>query len=390
MLGTIKLGVVLAVFVALAQIGVVVALAVMSDAKLELAGDGLLATLMSVAVGAAVAFALGAYLAAPLRRMVGILRGSGSRIQDSNSATCAEIAEVTRAFGVFQDAFKAMIGEVGGGAEKSAQASRSLALACTEGQQMLLQQQTDIDQVSSAMNQMASTVTEVARKSAQAADAAYKADEQASAGCSDMGATTGAMESLAVEIDHAAGVIGQLESDSAAIGKVLDVIREIAEKTNLLALNAAIEAARAGEQGRGFAVVADEVRTLAQRTQESTEDIRGMIERLQEGANGAVDVMEKSRMQAGNGVRVANKAGESLQGIVGSVGTINDMNAQIASSVEEQSAVADAVNQSVAKISNVAHRAAESVAHAADAANELSNAAQDMSAQIESFCRRFT
>jgi len=239
------------------------------------------------------------------------------------------------------------------------------------------------------MNQMATTVTEIARNAAQAADAAYKADDQASAGRTDMGATTSAMQSLAGEIDNAAKVIAQLEADSAAIGKVLDVIREIAEKTNLLALNAAIEAARAGEQGRGFAVVADEVRTLAQRTQESTEDIRAMIERLQEGANGAVDVMEKSRTQASNGVRVAHKAGDSLQGIVVSVATMNDMNAQIASAVEEQSSVADEVNQSVSKISSVAHRAAGSVATAITAAAGLSDTAVKLRDQIEAFRQRF-
>ena len=243
-----------------------------------------------------------------------------------------------------------------------------------ETNQRVARQQGELEQLATAINKMSSSVLEVAQNTASAADATQQANQQANQGHQVVEQTIAAISALAREVKGAATVIHQLEQESANIGTVLDVIRGIADQTNLLALNAAIEAARAGEQGRGFAVVADEVRTLASRTQQSTREIQGLIQRLQGGASQAVVAMEQGSQTAEAGMTQAAHAGTALEEIRRAVAILNDLNIQIATSTEEQSAVAEEINRNVSNLSTFAH----------DTARQADSSSSEMSRFSES------
>lgn len=249
----------------------------------------------------------------------------------------------------------------------------------------VLRQQSETDQVATAINEMTATVQEVARNATEAASAATTADSDSIAGKQVVDETIQSIDNLASGIDRAATVINKLEEESNNIGTVLDVIKNIAEQTNLLALNAAIEAARAGEQGRGFAVVADEVRTLASRTQSSTQEIEKMIEQLQVQASDAVAVMNESQTRASESVEQARNAGTSLDAISSAVSTINDMNMQIATATEEQSAVTEEINNNIVNISQIAESSTEGAKQITDATNELNQLAFNLQALVSRF-----
>ncbi len=217
--------------------------------------------------------------------------------------------------------------------------------------------ETDAREVVGAVSAMTAAVHEAAQNAATAAQAARDANDEADSGQKVVNNVTTAIHSLADEVERAATAIQKLEADSESIGAILEVIRGIADQTNLLALNAAIEAARAGEQGRGFAVVADEVRTLAQRTQEATEEINDMIARLQEGSSNAVLVMAEGRKQAELSVDQASRAGSSLQAITSAISSISNMNEQIASAVEQQTRSADSISSSLQRMSSATQEA---------------------------------
>nr|WP_065761149.1 methyl-accepting chemotaxis protein [Pseudomonas defluvii] len=236
-------------------------------------------------------------------------------------------------------------------------------------------QRGQIEQVATAMNQMSATAQEVARSTAAAVNSAHGVNRDTVSGRSLVELQQGSIARLASEIDQSVQVINQLASDSQAISRVLEVIKSIAEQTNLLALNAAIEAARAGEQGRGFAVVADEVRTLAKRTQQSTEEIEHMISRLQGGVGAAVKAMDSSHQMASGTVGQSEQVQQALENILGAVGTIVDQNQQIAAAVEQQTAVAHDIDQNIVQI----NRAAE---HASDGAHQTEDASRQLSTQV--------
>ncbi|MFS1289210.1 methyl-accepting chemotaxis protein [Pseudomonas piscis] len=254
----------------------------------------------------------------------------------------------------------AVVGRIGDASQRLAGHASELVehLHCSHNS--TLEQQAETDQVAAAINQMAASVAEVATHAQQASVAADQAESETREGHLLVGESRSAVLRLANELERATEVIHQLESHSIDISGVLEVIRSIAEQTNLLALNAAIEAARAGEQGRGFAVVADEVRGLAQRTQDSTNEIQRMISTLQNGARNAVEAMQHSSQHVESSVDQAQRAAVALDGISQRVNQITEMSLQIAAAVEEQSAVSEDINRNIIGIRN----ACEATVHA--------------------------
>jgi methyl-accepting chemotaxis protein len=235
------------------------------------------------------------------------------------------------------------------------------------------------------MSQMTATVQEVANNAAGASAYAGDAREQSDGGKAIVDETIMAISTLADKVEHAAHVIKELETQTVSIGTVIDVIKNIAEQTNLLALNAAIEAARAGEQGRGFAVVADEVRNLAQRTQVSTSEIQEIIERVQSSAEKSVAVMLEGQESASTSVELATRAGSALNNITQAVGSITDMTIQIANAVEEQSSVAEEMNRNIVTISNVAGETAKASEQTAEESESLAKLSRELGDIVQQF-----
>jgi methyl-accepting chemotaxis protein len=225
-------------------------------------------------------------------------------------------------------------------------------------------QMEELEQLATAMHEMATTSSEVAGNAQSAASAAKDADDATLQGSQVFQSTTNSIGDLSTRIDQAVEEVGTLEEATNNIETILKVINDIADQTNLLALNAAIEAARAGESGRGFAVVADEVRTLAQRTQQSTTEIRSMIEKLQAGASAVAEAMGQSRSTATSTVEQAEEANLALERIRLAIEKISDMNIQIASAAEEQSLVAEEINSNTVKIKDLSVQVSESAENA--------------------------
>ncbi len=238
--------------------------------------------------------------------------------------------------------------------EQLAATEQKTLLVVKETQSNIQQQQAETEMVATAMNEMTATVQKISLSISNTANAAANANDETASGDQLVTQTSQAVQGLADEILASSSIINGVETESKTIGSVLDVIKGIAEQTNLLALNAAIEAARAGEQGRGFAVVADEVRTLAGRTQTATEEINQMIVNLQNGSNQAVVAMNKSCERAQLAVDQANQAGESIKTIAVSVDKINEMSEQIVSTTKEQNSVSEEINQNILSINKIA------------------------------------
>ncbi|MBF8748148.1 MULTISPECIES: methyl-accepting chemotaxis protein [Pseudomonas] len=296
-----------------------------------------------------------------------------------------ELGKLASWFNRFLDKLQPIIAEV----KRSVQdargtADRSSAIA-TETSAGMEQQYRQVDQVATASNEMSATAQDVARSAAQAAQAARDADQATREGLAVIEHTTRSIDTLAAEMANAMTEVEGLAQNSERIGSVLEVIRSIAEQTNLLALNAAIEAARAGEAGRGFAVVADEVRNLARRTQESVEETRQVIETLQNGTREVVGAMDNSHRQAQGGVEQVGQAVTALERIGQAVTVITDMNLQIASAAEEQSAVAEEINSNVATIRDVTESLSGQANESARVSQSLNSLANQQQALMDQF-----
>ncbi|HEX4910387.1 MAG TPA: methyl-accepting chemotaxis protein [Permianibacter sp.] len=350
---------------------------------------------IAVGVGTvALLFVIGLAIASALRRNIAnvvdslkdIAQGNGDLRRRIRKESTDEIGELVEWFNAFVAKLQGIIGDVVATALPLAELAKKLKVATTETLSQVGEQQNGGRRVQDAVNEMNSSVQSVAHSAADAAASAQEADGQAKNGLRVVKETVQQIEALARDVRSAADVIKQLDADSAAVGTILDVIRNIAEQTNLLALNAAIEAARAGEQGRGFAVVADEVRTLASRTQQSTSEIQGMIERLQSAARSAVEVMSKGTRQAEVSVTNSGAAGSSLEAITQTVASISNMNGRIAEATEQQQRVAQTIVSSVSEINEHAAKTSASANRMADVSNELAG----LAGKLESVARQFS
>ena len=314
-----------------------------------------------------------------------ISHGEGDLTVRLDASGSDELAELAEGFNGFVEKTQAAIQQVQQATVLLHQSSENLARVSQQTVTGIHQQQSETNMAATAMTEMSATVTEVSRSAASASVSAQETNQQASEGYTIVSNTVNSINLLAGEVEKASGVIHRLESESESIGSVLDVIRGIAEQTNLLALNAAIEAARAGEQGRGFAVVADEVRTLAGRTQQSTSEIQEMIERLQAGTGEAVQVMSQSKEQVDKTVEQAQKAGDALSAITSSVSAINDMNTQIATASEEQASVTEGVTENVNNINNVASQTSDGAEQISQATTNLVNISNQLDELVSQF-----
>ncbi len=296
-----------------------------------------------------------------------------------------ELAELGRSINAMSDSLHTIIQKVLNSTGQLGAATAQLSNTAEKTSQNIFEQQSQTEQVATAMTEMSATVQEVSQNIASTAQASQEANIETSEGQKVVGDSIKAIQKLAGQIENAAEVIHKLEQDSENISAIMDVIRGVAEQTNLLALNAAIEAARAGEQGRGFAVVADEVRTLAGRTQQSTEEINQMIEKLQTGSRTAVEAMTQSQEEAQSVVEQASKAGTSLSTISTAVERINDMSIQIASAAEEQSATAEEINRNITNITEMANETSNGVQETAAATDELSRLGSELQGLVGQF-----
>jgi len=355
------------------------------------AGQQLVVTLLvaGIAIILLIAIVMPLLIVRPMRALIGhlenVAQGEGDLTVRLDASTRDEMGRLARAFNQFVAKLQELVTRSVDSTAQLSAASEELSMVATDSRQAVTQQLSEIDQVATAMNEMTATVQEVARNAQEAEMAARAADEQASGGQRVVHDTVAAINALATRVEGLSQTMTSLEGASVDIGTVLEVIKGIAEQTNLLALNAAIEAARAGEQGRGFAVVADEVRQLASRTQQSTREIQGMIESLQATASQAAGEMEAGRKDAETSVEKAAQAGKALDDIARAVKTITDMNVQIASAAEEQAAVTEELNRNTSNIQALANQSADGSRQTDEASQELARLAADLQMGLGQF-----
>jgi len=308
--------------------------------------------------GIAVAYFLAQFFTKPLSLAVSAMReiaeGNGDLTKRLKVEGDNEFTQLALAFNQFAEKVRLSISQVRDSSSELSSATQNANEMMKQIGEHTVKQRDEITSVATAIMEMTSTIQDVSKNGNSAAKAADKVEQEAMSSKLLLGDTSQAIEELDQCISQASAVISKVSTESNNIGTVLDVIRGIADQTNLLALNAAIEAARAGEQGRGFAVVADEVRTLASRTQMSTQEINAMIVSLQQRVSEAVKTIENSREQAKSGVNLTRNTADSIELVRQSATEIRDMNYQIATAVEEQSYVSEEINRNTTKVDELA------------------------------------
>ncbi|MBV4486256.1 methyl-accepting chemotaxis protein [Pseudomonas sp. SWRI153] len=333
----------------------------------------LIATALALAFGLIAAWAITRQIIIPLTQTLKVAErvAAGDLTHNLVSLRRDELGQLQRSMQSMTQGLRELIGGISDGVTQIASAAEELSAVTEQTSAGVNNQKIETDQVATAMNEMAATVQEVARNAEEASEAAVAADQQAREGDKVVGEAIAQIERLAIEVGHSTEAMGELKRESDKIGSVLDVIKSVAQQTNLLALNAAIEAARAGEAGRGFAVVADEVRSLAQRTQKSTEEIEELIVGLQNGTQQVATIMDNSRSLTDSSVELTRRAGGSLESITRTVSAIQAMNQQIAAAAEQQSAVAEEINRSVLNVRDVSDQTSAASEETAASSMEL-------------------
>jgi len=333
----------------------------------------MIATVLALVFGLIASWSITRQIIIPLRQTLQVVErvASGDLSQNLSVERRDELGQLQGAMQRMTVSLRELIGGISAGVTQIASAAEELSAVTEQTSAGVNNQKVETDQVATAMNEMAATVQEVARNAEEASEAAVAADQQAREGDRVVSEAIAQIERLATEVGHSTDAMSHLKQESDKIGSVLDVIKSVAQQTNLLALNAAIEAARAGEAGRGFAVVADEVRSLAQRTQKSTEEIEELIVGLQSGTQQVASIMDNSRSLTDSSVELTRRAGGSLENITRTVSAIQAMNQQIAAAAEQQSAVAEEINRSVLNVRDVSEQTSAASEETAASSVEL-------------------
>ncbi|MDD0844609.1 methyl-accepting chemotaxis protein [Pseudomonas sp. Gutcm_11s] len=345
------------------------------------------AAVFALLLGSAAAVAITRLIVQPLRDTLRAAEriAAGDLSQDLRVNRVDELGQLQRSMQDMTLSLRELIGHIRDSVTQIASAAEELSAVTEQTSAGVTSQKDETDQVATAMNEMTATVQEVARNAEQASHAANDADRQAKEGETAVNDAVQQMDRLAGEVQRSSEAVNHLRNESDKIGSVLDVIKAVAEQTNLLALNAAIEAARAGEAGRGFAVVADEVRGLAQRTQKSTEEIEALIGSLQQGSQQAAGLMDSSRTLTEATVDLTRRAGSRLGEIADAVSAIQAMNQQIAAAAEEQTAVAEEINRSVINVRDISEQTAAASEETAASSTELARLGNDLQILVSRF-----
>ncbi|UHH30608.1 methyl-accepting chemotaxis protein [Pseudomonas veronii] len=344
-------------------------------------------TLAALLLGALAAWWIARQIAVPLREALAVANRIAAGDLSENPAVERrdELGQLQQSMAQMILNLRGLISGIGDSARQIASAATQLSTVTEQTRAGVNNQKDETDQVATAMNEMLATAQEVARHAEQASIAANEADQQTHLGDKVVAQAVEQIGHLASEMALSSRAMLALQQESQQIGSVLDVIKSVSQQTNLLALNAAIEAARAGSAGEGFAVVADEVRSLALRTQESAEEIEGLILRLHTGTQQVADIMDSSRSLTDNSVSLTRDAGDALAAIARTVSVIQEMNPQIAAAAEEQSAVAEEINRSVLKVRDVSEQTAAASEETAAASAQLSQLSLDLQTLVGKF-----